>query len=80
MAQSGLEVVGIVRRGDLHRAGSEFGIRQLVQNDGNLAIHQRQQDFGLVQMPVALVAGIDHHRRVAQHGFRAGGRDDNEIR
>ena len=31
VAQSGLEVVGIVRRRDLHRAGAELRLRQFVR-------------------------------------------------
>ena len=43
--QAGLEIVGIVRRRHLHRAGAELGIRQLVGDDRNLPVHQRQPHF-----------------------------------
>ncbi len=34
-----LKIVGIVRRGHLHRSGAELRLRQFVDNDRNLAIH-----------------------------------------
>ena len=78
VAQSSLEIVGIVRGRDLHRAGSELGIGEdVVGDDRNLAIHQRQQDFLAVQMTVAFVAGVHGDRSIAQHGFRTSGRDDD---
>ena len=40
--QSGLEVVGIVRRRHFNRTGAELGIGQLIGDDRNLAIHQRK--------------------------------------
>ena len=39
---AGFEIVGIVRGGDFDRAGAEFGVGQIVEDDGDLAIHQRQ--------------------------------------
>ena len=80
VAQAGLEVVGIVRRRDLHRAGAELGIGEdVVGDDRDLAIHQRQQHFLAVQMPVALVAGVHRDRGVAQHGLGTRGRDHDVL-
>ena len=45
MALAHLEVVGIVRWSDFHRAGAEFAIDGCVRDDGNFAIHERQQDL-----------------------------------
>ena len=42
VALAGFEIVGIVGGRHLHRAGAEFGLRQFVGDDGDLAIHQRQ--------------------------------------
>ena len=42
VALARFEIVGIVRGRDLHRARAELRIGHLVENDRNLAIHQRQ--------------------------------------
>ena len=42
VALAGFEVVGIVRRRDLHRARAESELGHVIENDRNLAIHQRQ--------------------------------------
>src|SRR5262245_23912812 len=44
MAPSSLEIVWIVRGCYLDDAGPELRVHNLVENDGNLAIHQRQLD------------------------------------
>ncbi len=80
VAQAGLEIVGIVRRRDLHRAGAELGIGEdVVGDDRDLAIHQRQQDFLPVQMTVALVGGVHRHRGVAQHRLGTRGRNHDVL-
>ncbi len=80
VAQSGFEVVGIVRRRDLDRAGAELGIGEdVVGDDRDLAIHQRQQNVLAVQMAVALVAGVHGDGGVAQHGFGTRGGDDDVL-
>ncbi len=71
VAFAGLEIVGIVRRRHLHRAGAELRLRQFVGDDGNLAVHQRQQNLLAVQMRVALVFCIYGNGGIAQHGLRA---------
>jgi hypothetical protein len=38
---------------------------------GMVALAERQPDHLSEQVPVALVVGMDHHRGVAEHGFRA---------
>ena len=53
--QAGLKIVGIVRRRHLHRARAELRLCQFIGDDGNLAVHQRQQNMLAVQMRVALV-------------------------
>ncbi len=57
VAASGFEIVEIVRGRDFHDAGAEFGVGQIVENDGDLAIHQRQLHGLAVQIEVALVFG-----------------------
>ncbi len=80
VAQAGLEVVGIVRGRNLDRAGAELGIGEnVVGDDRDLAIHQRQQDVLAVQMTVALVGGVHGDRGIAQHGLRTRGGDDDVL-
>ena len=77
VALGDLEVVGVVRRGHLHRAGAELQIGIVVGDDGNFAVHDRQGDGLAYHVLVALVGGVDAHAGIAQHGFRAGGGDDD---
>ena len=70
VAQAGLEIIRIMRRGDFHRARTELGIRQLIRDDRNLALHQRQQNLFPVQVLVALVLLIHRHSRIPEHGLR----------
>ena len=71
MALAEGKVVGVVRRSHLHRAGAEVAADPLVEDDGNLAVHQRQAQFLAVQMQIALVLGMNGHGHVAEHGFGA---------
>ena len=50
VAAAGFEIVRVVRRRHFDHAGAEFGIGQIVEDDGNLAIHQRQLDGLAVQV------------------------------
>ena len=79
VAQAGLEVVGIVRRRDLHRARAEFRIGKLVGDDRNLAIHQRQQTFLPCRWRVALVLGIHRNGGIAQHRLRTRRGNGDEL-
>ena len=79
VAQAGLEIIGIVCRGHLHRSGSKLRLRQFIRDDGNLAIHQRQQNFLSVQMRIALVARVHRDRRIPQHGLRPRGCDGDKF-
>ena len=58
------EIVRIVRRSYFHRPGAEFAIHISVGDDGNFAVHQRQQNLLAHQMPVALVFRMHRDRRV----------------
>ena len=74
-----LEVVEVVRRRDLHRAGAFFRIGIVVADDRNAPADQRQ-DRGLAdQMLEALVVRMHRDRDVAQHGFRPRRRHDDEF-
>jgi hypothetical protein len=63
------EVVRIVRGRDLHHASAEFRIGQLIENDRNFPIHQRQHDGLAVQIEIARIARVDGHRGIAQHSL-----------
>jgi hypothetical protein len=67
------EVVGIVCRGYLDRAGAEFAADPLVEDDGDLAVHQWQAELLAVEMEVALVFRMNGYGYVAEHGLGAGG-------
>lgn len=66
-------VVVVVRGRDLDHAGAEFLVDVVVGNDGNQPVHQRQLHALADQVLVALVFGVDHHGRVAEHGLGARG-------
>ncbi len=72
-----LEVVRVVRRGDLHRAAAELGVHVLVGDDRDLAAGQRQLDLGADQVPVALVVRVHRDGGVAEHRLHAGGGHDD---
>ena len=73
------EVVGIVRGRDLDGAGAEVAADPGVDNDGNLAIHERQAQLFAVEMEVALVLGMNGHGGVAEHGLGARRGNGNEL-
>ena len=74
-----LEVVGVVRRGHLDRAGAEFRVDVLVGDHRDLPVHDRQQHGLADQVPVALVIGMHRDGRVAQHRLDPGGRDHHRV-
>ncbi len=74
VAQPALIVVEVVPRGHLHRAGALLRVGQdLVGDDGDVAVHQRQAHRLAHQVAVALVGGVHRHRGVGQHGLGPGG-------
>ena len=70
-----LEVVRVMARRDLERARAHVRIDVLVADDRHLALDQRHDRAPPDQVLVALVAGIDGDRGVAEQGRRAHGRD-----
>ncbi len=79
VAQADLEVVEVVGRGDLDHTGSELAVNVVVGHHRDLAVDQRQEHLLAHQVGVAFVLGMHRHRRVPQHGFRAGGGHDDEA-
>src|SRR5215218_8994887 len=70
-----LEVVGVVRRGDLEDTCTEFGIYVLVGEDLYLPLDKRHHDPAPDKVTVPRILGVDDERNVAEHGFRTRGED-----
>ena len=79
MALADFVVVEIVGRGDFHAAGAEFRIAVIVGDDRDAAADQRQLDKFADQGFVAFIVRVNRDGGVAEHGFRASGRDDQVI-
>ena len=73
--QPHLVVVEVVGRGDLDHPGAELRVHVLVGDDGDVTAGQGELDVLADQVSVALVAGVNGHRRVPQHRLGAGGGD-----
>ncbi len=78
VALAHLEVVEVVRRGDLHRARALLGIRILVGDDRNAAADDGQDHVLADEMLVALIVRVNGDRGVAEHGLGPRGGDDDE--
>ncbi len=75
-----LEVVGIVRRCHLHRAGAELGIDVRIGHDRDLAAGQRQLDRLANKVGVARVVRMHSDGGVAEHRFNPrGGHDHGRV-
>ena len=68
-----LIVVEVVGRGDLDAPGAEFRIDHLVGDDGDAALGERKLDHRADERAVAVVAGVDGDRGVAEHRLGPGG-------
>ena len=77
MPEPHLEIVRVVRRRDLHHAGTEGGIGVRVRDHGDLDVHDRQHHLLPDERGVALVVGIHGHRHVAEHRLRPRRGDDH---
>ena len=79
VAQRHFVVGGIVGGSHFDTAGAELRIDQLIENDGNGLVAERQEYLLAAQILVARVLGMHRHGFVAQHRFRAGGGDDDKA-
>ena len=79
VAAADLEIVEVVRRRDLDRAGALLRIGVFVGDDRNAAADQRQDRVLADQVLVALVVGMHRDRGVAEHGLGPRGRDRDEA-
>src|SRR5215203_2979330 len=74
-----LEVVGVMRRGDLEDTCTEFGIYVLVGEDLYLPLDKRHHDPAPDKVTVPPILGVDDERHVAEHRFRTRGEDLSVI-
>ena len=72
-----LKVVGVVRRGHLHRTSAELRVNVGVGDDRDLTTRQWEFDLGPDQEGVALVARMNRDSSIAEHGLDAGRRNNN---
>jgi hypothetical protein len=70
MTQPDLEVVGIVRRRHFHETRPELRIDELIRDDGDLALGQRQAHRLADQVLVPVVLRMNSHGGIAEHGLR----------
>src|SRR5215207_1070342 len=70
-----LEVVGIMRRGDLEHTRAELGIYVLVGEDLYLPLDKRHLDLAPDKIPVPRILRVDDERHVTEHRFRTRGED-----
>ena len=79
VALADFEVVEVMRRRDLDRAGAGGLVRVVVTDDRDAASDQRQDNMLADQVLVADVFRIDRNGGVAEHGFGPGGGDDDVV-
>ena len=79
MPLADLEIVEVVRRRDLHRAGAFFRVGIVVADDRNTPPDQRQQRHPADQVLQAFVVGMHRDGDVAEHRFRPRRRHDDEL-
>ncbi len=72
MAQTDLEIVGVVRGRDFYNARTEFHIGVRVADNGYRLVYYGQNYVFAYKVLIALVLGVYCNRGVAEHGFGAG--------
>jgi hypothetical protein len=79
VAAADLEVVRVVRRSHLDRAGAERGVHVLVGHDRDAPAGQRQLHRLADQAGVACVVRVHRDGGVAEHGLGPGGGDHDRV-
>ena len=64
-----LEVIGVMRRRDLHNTGTERAVHIIIRNHRDLAVHQGEHHGLADQGLIAFVSRIDRDCGIAQHGL-----------
>jgi len=68
---AGRKVVGVVRGGHLDDAGAELRVYEVrIEDQGNHPVDEGVTHVLAVQMPVALVVGMNRHRGIPEHRLR----------
>ena len=80
VALADLEVVRVVRRRHLDRAGAEARVDVVVGDDRDPASGQRQLHLAADEVRVTLVVRMHGDGGVAEHRLGPGGRDDDRVR
>ncbi len=73
------EVVGVVRRRDLHDARAELAVDVVVAYDGDLAPGEREDDRLADEVRIAVVLGVHRNRRVARKSLGTRRRDHDVV-
>ena len=79
VAAAHLEVVEVVARGYLHRAGALFRVGVVVGDDRYRPVDDGEHAGLPDKALVAAVVGVHGHRGIAEHGLRAGGGDGEVL-
>ena len=74
-----LVIIKVMGRRDFHRARAFFRIRIFVRNNRNAAAYDWQVNFFTYQIGIALIIWMNRDTCIAEHGFRARGRDDQIV-
>ena len=74
-----LEIVGVMRRGNLHRAGAEFHFNVFIRYDGDLAPHHGDNNRFAHNARITRIRRVYGNCGIAQDGFRARGCHGNGI-
>ena len=72
-----LKVVGVVRRSHFNAACAKLHVAVFIADNGDFLIDQRQNTLFANDGLIALVVGVNGNSGIAEHGFRAGGRNNN---
>ena len=70
-AHANLEIVRVMRRGDLHRAGAEFHLHIFIRHDGDLPPHHGDDHRFAHDVRIAFIRRVHGNCCIAQNGFRA---------
>ena len=79
MALADFKVVEVVRRRDLHAAGTEFTVDVFVGNHRNQAVGERKLEHLSDKVLVALVFGVNGNGLVTEKRFRTGRCNDDAF-
>ena len=71
VALADFKVGAVVRGRHLERAGAEFAVHRLVEDDGDLFLRDGAPHMQAVQVLVAFVGRVDGHGLVARDGLGA---------